>query len=215
MLVLTTLLGALLAGLICPPTATAVTTSARALLLKLTARAEADSATYRRSSFRHWVDADRDSCDAREEVLIAESKVKADVGSRCTVRGGRWVSWYDGGIWTKPSDVDIDHVVPLKEAWESGASTWSAKSRERYANDLGHAWSLDAVTDDVNQAKGHRDPAQWLPPKTSIHCTYAIHWIAVKYRWDLAVDSAEKAMLASILSGRCGARNVRLPARAI
>jgi Protein of unknown function (DUF1524) len=82
---------------------------------------------------------------------------------RCAVSRGRWVSSYDGATWIIPSDVDIDHVVALKEAWESGARTWSATNRQRFANDLGHGWTLEAVTDNVNASKGDRDPAAWLP----------------------------------------------------
>ena len=133
---------------------------------------------------------------------------------RCTVARGRWVSWYDGATWTIPSDVDIDHVVALKKAWESGAWSWTATNRQRFANDLGYAWTLDAVTDNVNARKGDRDPAQWLPPSPSVRCSYTIHWAAVKYRWRLGVDSTERATLLSILSGTCGARGVTVPARA-
>ena len=82
------------------------------------------------------------------------------------------------------------------------------------ANDLGYAWTLDAITDNVNASKGDRDPAQWLPPSTSVRCSYAIHWAAVKHRWRLGVDSTERAALLSIRSGTCGARGVTIPARA-
>jgi enoyl-CoA hydratase/carnithine racemase len=107
-----------------------------------------------------------------------------------------------------------DDVVALKEAWDSGAKSWSATDRSRFHNDLGYAWTLDAVTDNVNSAKGDSDPAQWLPPLTSARCTYAIHWVAIKYRWRLSVDSTEKAKLSSILSGTCGARTLTIPPRA-
>jgi hypothetical protein len=92
--------------------------------------------------------------------------------------------------------------------------SWSATDRSRLHNDLGYAWTLDAVTDNVNSAKGDSDPAQWLLPLTSVRCTYAIHWIAIKYRWRLAVDPTEKAKLSSILSGTCGARTLTIPPRA-
>jgi hypothetical protein len=107
-----------------------------------------------------------------------------------------------------------DDVVALKQAWDSGAKSWSATDRSRFHNDLGYAWTLDAVTDNVNSAKGDSDPAQWLPPLTSARCTYAIHWVAIKYRSRLSVDSTEKAKLSSILSGTCGARTLTIPPRA-
>jgi hypothetical protein len=206
--------GLLLAGLVTAPPAQATTTTARNLALTLLTQAEGGSTTYSRAYFSDWIDADRDSCDTREEVLIAESRVAATVGSGCRVTRGRWYSWYDGATWTYPGDVDIDHVVALKEAWESGARTWSAAKRARYANDLGYSWSLDAVTDNVNASKGDRDPAQWLPPLAASRCTYVIHWVGVKYRWGLTIDATERSRILSILSGTCGARSVTIPARA-
>jgi hypothetical protein len=101
--------------------------------------------------------------------------------------------------------------VPLKEAWDSGAKSWDAAKRQAYANDLGYAWSLDAVTDNENQSKADRDPADWLPDQQQ--CRYAIHWVAIKTRWGLAVDVAEKVELTSLLTGKCAARKVRIPAQ--
>lgn len=98
--------------------ASAVTVSARALLLRLTVASESGSTTYERTYFKHWVDANGDCQDTRQEVLVAESTVTPTYSSsrRCTVTKGRWYSYYDGKTWTNPSDVDIDHVVALKEA---------------------------------------------------------------------------------------------------
>src|SRR5688572_5676777 len=96
-------LAALLAAQLLVPPASAATTTARSLLSKLAVGAESGSNSYQRTSFKHWTDADKDSCTTRHEVLIAESKVKVHRGrSRCTVLAGRWVSWYDGKTWTKP-----------------------------------------------------------------------------------------------------------------
>lgn len=149
------------------------------------------AAGYERELFRHWVDADGDCRDTRDEVLAAESKKQ--VGDACDVSTGRWFSYYDRETWTRSSDVDIDHLVPLKEAWDSGARAWNADTRERYANDLGDPRTLVAVTDNVNQSKSDRDPAEWLP--TYGVCTYVVQWTAVKTRWALTVDRAEKATL--------------------
>jgi hypothetical protein len=145
---------------------------------------------YDRDLFKHWVDADHDCQDTREEVLVAESRVPVD---GCTVTTGEWFSWYDRQTWTQASDVDIDHLVPLKEAWDSGARAWDADTRERYANDLGDSRTLVAVTDNVNQSKGDRDVAEWLPEYGV--CRYVRQWVAVKLRWSLAVDAAERATL--------------------
>ena len=209
---LVTLMPVLSAG-----SASATTITARSILLKLTVRAESGSTTYRRTYFKHWIDANRDCQDTRVEVLIAESRVtpRFTTTRHCTVATGKWYSYYDGATWTRASDVDIDHLVPLKEAWKSGERLWSVTNRTRYANDLGFPVSLMAVTDGVNQAKGDRDPAGWLPPRTVAWCTYAIQWVQVKYRWRLIINSAERSRLSSILSGSCGSRATPVPARAI
>ncbi len=212
-LVLALLVGLLGIGSV--PAAQADTTTARALLFKIAVSAEGGSTTYDRTYFRHWIDADGDGCDTREEVLIAESRVTVYPGDGCRITRGKWYSYYDGLTWTYASDVDIDHVVALKEAWESGARYWGSTTRKRFANDLGYGRSLMAVTDNVNASKGDRDPAQWLPPRSSVHCKYAVNWVLIKYRWRLSIDSAERSKLSSLLSGDCGASTVTIPARAI
>lgn len=158
---------------------------------------------YDRDLFPHWKDLDGDGCDTRKEVLIAESRTTATVGSSCAVTSGSWYSPYDGATWTDPSDVDIDHVVALNEAWQSGAYAWSTQQRTNYANDLTDDRTLIAVTDSVNQSKSDKDPTQWLPPLASYRCTYLAHWVSVKARWSLAMDEAEHRVVASALAG-CG-----------
>jgi hypothetical protein len=148
---------------------------------------------YDRDLFKLWVDADGDCQDTRDEVLSEESLIKV---TGCNITSGRWLSYYDRATWTSASDVDIDHVVPLGEAWGSGARLWSADTRERYANDLDDSRTLLAVTDNVNQSKGDRDPAQWLP--TYDNCRYVADWTAIKLRWNLTVDQTEKYKLASV-----------------
>ena len=122
--------------------------------------------------------------------------------SGCSLSGGRWTSYYDGASWTATSDVDIDHVVALAEAWDSGARTWTTSVRQSFANDLGDSRSLIAVTDNVNQSKGDKDPAEWVPPLSSARCRFIAEWAAVKTRWRLTVDSTEKSALTSY-AGSC------------
>ena len=196
--------------------AQAATATARTLLGMVASAAEAGSATYSRDLFRHWTDQDGDCQDTRAEVLIAESQVAPTFTTtrRCSVATGRWYSPYDGAAWTQAGDVDIDHRVALKEAWESGARTWAAADRQRFANDLALGQTLLAVTDNVNSAKQDSDPAQWMPPLAANHCDYAIAWVQVKYRWRLTIDAAERTRLSTVLSGACGQRTVPLPTRA-
>ncbi len=153
---------------------------------------------YSRDLFPHWVDADGDGCSTRNEVLVAEADDPVSVGSGCSLSGGRWYSYYDRVSWTDPADVDIDHMVPLAEAWDSGARSWTTATRQAFANDLGDSRSLVGVTDDVNQAKGDQDPATWLPQYD--RCRYLREFVAVKLRWRLSVDAAEKQAMSSLAS---------------
>ncbi|MFE8910876.1 HNH endonuclease family protein [Streptomyces globisporus] len=158
---------------------------------------------YQRSSFKHWVDEDKDGCSTRAEVLIAESRVAATVEPRCKVTAGQWFSFYDGVTLTTSGGLDIDHMIPLAEAWDSGASQWTAARREAYANDLSAERSLVAITAKTNRSKADQDPAQWLPPLADARCTYAADWVSTKLRWDLSADEAEAEALAELAEG-CG-----------
>ena len=150
---------------------------------------------YNRDLFPHWIDADGDGCNSRYEVLIAEATTKPTVGSGCSLSGGRWYSYYNNASYTLPSDLDIDHMVPLAEAWDSGARSWTTSRRQAFANDLGDSRPLVAVKDTVNQAKGDKDPAEWMPSYTSARCRYIQEWVATKIRWRLTVNTAEKTAL--------------------
>lgn len=154
---------------------------------------------YSRSSFKHWSDFDEDGCNTRNEVLIEESLLAITIGPRCRLIGGSWFSPYDGKTTTRPSTFDVDHFVPLAEAWDSGARDWSAQEREQYANDLDHADALIAVTASSNRSKSDKDPAEWLPPREDFLCTYAATWIDIKIEWDLAADHDEVAALEEVL----------------
>lgn len=160
---------------------------------------------YDRKLFKHWVDANKNGKNTRAEVLIKESLVAVTFTSTGkTVSTGKWLSLYDGETWTQASDVDVDHVVALAEAWRSGAWKWSALRRQAYANDIGVAWTLRAVTDNVNQSKSDDDPTDWLPPLESANCLYLTEWIAVKIRWRLSVNAEERQSIRDgWLDARC------------
>nr|CEG05549.1 unnamed protein product [Fusarium clavum] len=96
------------------------------------------------------------------------------------------------------SDIDIDHMVPLKNAWISGAASWTTTKRTQFANDVTRP-QLWAVTDSVNQSKSDKSPDAWKPPLTSFYCTYAKSWVQVKSYWKLTITSAEKTALGSML----------------
>lgn len=171
-----------------------------AALLGLLTTAPEDRTGYDRDLFRHWIDADGDGCDTRREVLIAEAVVAPTVGGGCSLIGGEWRSAYDGLVLTDASQLQIDHVVALAEAWDSGASAWTADRRMRFANDLEVSWSLIAVSGASNQSKSDHDPAEWLPPDAGDLCPFASAWIAVKVRWQLSVDGLERDVLTGLVN---------------
>ena len=164
---------------------------------------------YDRDLFSDWIDVDGDGCDTRYEVLIAEAITRPDVRAGCYLANGRWYSAYDGVVTTDPSSFDIDHVVPLAEAWDSGAFAWPSARRRSYANDLGDPRPLRAVTASTNRSKGDDAPEEWLPPRSAFRCRYLAEWVAVKTRWNLAVDRAERDALRSML-GRCATTTIRI-----
>lgn len=116
------------------------------------------------------------------------------VGAKCALTGGRWWSEYDQVWITSASSLDVDHMVPLAEAWDSGAATWTAARREAYANDQGAENSLIAVSGSSNRSKADKDPADWLPMPAD-RCKYASDWIADKLRWRMTADAAERDAL--------------------
>jgi hypothetical protein len=159
---------------------------------------------YSRSLFVHWIDADADGCDTREEVLIAESSTSAQVDAfGCKVVEGDWFSPYEGSAFTSPGDLDIDHMVPLKEAWDSGAWNWSPAQRRAFANDLSDSRSLIAVTASQNRSKSDKDPSNWLPPRGSYVCEYLSNWVAIKAHWNLAMDQSEAGRIRNVLTRSC------------
>ncbi|MGP4097820.1 HNH endonuclease family protein [Nonomuraea sp. KM90] len=179
-----------------PPNIPSASTAA-SRLAALTVSAESHGSTYNRDLFPHWTTVSG-TCNTREEVLKRDGTgVVTD--SSCAATSGSWYSPHDGATWTAASDVDIDHMVPLAEAWASGAWSWTTSRRQQFANDLGGP-QLWAVTDNVNQSKSDQDPAQWQPPRTAERCRYARAWIQVKWYWGLTTDSAEKSALNSMLS---------------
>ncbi|KAF9317094.1 hypothetical protein BG003_001206 [Podila horticola] len=171
--------------------------TARAYLASLKVEPENNIPAYDQALFPHWITISG-TCNTRETVLKRDgTNVVTD--SSCAATSGTWHSPYDGATWTYASDLDIDHVVPLKEAWVSGARLWTTSRRQAFANDLTRP-ELVAVTDNVNQAKGDQDPATWMPPLSSYHCTYLRAYVQVKYYYGLSVDSAEKSAISNKLA---------------
>jgi len=179
-----------------PPTPPSAST-AQTQLNSLTVKAEGTTTGYSRDKFPHWRTVSG-TCDTRDEVLKRDG-TGVTVDSGCEPTGGKWYSVYDAVYITDDSAIDIDHIVPLAEAWRSGASTWTTAKRQNFANDLTIA-QLIAVSASSNRSKGDRDPAAWKPTNTSVHCIYAREWIWVKHTYGLSLQSTEKTALQQMLN---------------
>jgi Protein of unknown function (DUF1524) len=185
--------------------------TAQRQLSELPVRAAGSMAGYSREEFPHWSYAqefgwrlpsgtlDPESCDTREAALIRDGKGER-VAEDCDVVYGRWLDPYSGQTYTDPSEIDIDHIVPLANAWRSGASSWDTTKRESFANVPRDLLSVD---DGLNQSKGDKGPEAWKPPRKAYWCTYSKKWIGIKHYWKLSVTGAEKSALRQML-GTCG-----------
>jgi hypothetical protein len=131
-----------------------------------------------------------DGCTTRERVII-DGASEHTLASPCTVLYPQWVSAWDANVLVAPADVDVAHMVPLEEAWYSGAWAWTAKQRRDFANDLTNSYSLRVLTASTNAERGSSDPAHWWPTIDGYRCNYAAEWVWVKARWNLSVDPAE------------------------
>lgn len=155
---------------------------------------------YSRSQYRHWIDSDRNCRDTRQEVLIRDS-FSADFlpENECRVVSGLWHDPYSDQTFTDPKKLDVDHMVPLKNAHESGASEWNREKKKAYANYLGYKDHLIAVSARENRRKGARGPEEYKPPNLEFHCQYAEAWSSVKQAWGLSSTPEERAALLEML----------------
>jgi hypothetical protein len=179
------------------------------MLEGLTVTPSGSMAGYSREKFPHWASeaqtygwAEPDgSCDVRDAALIRDGE-GVEIDGDCSITAGTWLDPYTGQTLTDSSEVDIDHVVPLANAWRSGASSaeWSTADREAYANDPQVLLSAD---DGANQTKGDKGPEAWKPPNRDHWCEYARRWIWIKSDWHLSINPAEEAALRQMI-GTCG-----------
>ena len=155
--------------------------------------ADAHPEGYNRDLFGDWIDADHDCQDTRAEVLALESRVTVTYSSAaaCSVATGEWVDPWSGAVSTSARALDVDHTVPLANAWRSGAWAWTPEQRVAYANDLADAGHLIAIPLGENRSKGDDGPEAWRPPSVGSWCAYAQLWTSIKARWDLSATPAE------------------------
>ncbi|MDF1598018.1 MAG: lamin tail domain-containing protein [Acidimicrobiia bacterium] len=160
-------------------------------------------AGYDRDLFEVWSDEDGDGCDTREEVLLRDAVESPSVGSGCDVGTGLWFSVYDGVWLDHAQQLQVDHVVALKEAWDSGAREWDRSRRVAFGNDLTSSLTLIAVSSASNQDKGDADPSNWLPPNEGDVCRYIAAWVVIKATWELSMDPSEHGRITNLFESQC------------
>lgn len=157
---------------------------------------------YDRSYFGNWADQDRDCINTRHELLMKQSTSTIDTDSnRCTVSRGRWLDPYTGKTFYEARQVDIDHLVPLKWAWDHGADKWSKAKRVQFAND---EVNLFAVQASVNRQKGALGLLEWLPPAKSFHCQYVLRFTRVVKSYGLVLSDYEQRKFQELKDQKCG-----------
>ena len=149
---------------------------------------------YNRKDWPHWIDVNVDCQDTRAEILIRDNvgTIKFKRNKPCNVSWGTWRCPYTGKIFTKASDIDIDHIVPLAHAFKTGGASWSRQKKRAFAND---PINLLSVEDNINQEKGDKAPDEWRPPRQEYWPEYARKWRAVKKKYRLTISSSEEAAL--------------------
>ncbi len=155
---------------------------------------QTSSGRYNRKNWPHWTDEDSDCQNTRAEMLIRDTRspVKYKRNKGCRVSWGEWIGPYTGQRFTKASDLDIDHIVPLKHAHTTGGSDWSRAQKRSFAND---PENLLVTSASANRKKGAKSPARWKPPLKSYWCTYAQKWRHVKSKYDLTISIPEERSL--------------------
>lgn len=151
----------------------------------------------RDAQFPHWLDADAwgwedelpyGNCDVRAAALFRDGK-NVEVNENCTVIAGEWIDPYSGKVITDPASVQIDHLVPLANAYRSGASGWTVEQGRIFAN----AVDVVVISDSsLNQSKGDQGPESWRPPNEGAWCAYALHWVQIKSDYGLSLNSQEE-----------------------
>ena len=192
----------LLLALLSPANTQAAPTDALVALNNLEVKGRAPKTGYARSQFPHWSDPDRNGCDARNDTLKRDlTNVTYKAGTRdCKVIAGQLLDPFSGKVITFSATkvvIDIDHVVALSNAGQTGAAYFDKNKRSQIAND---PLNLLAVDSKLNRQKGDGDAATWLPPSKAFRCEYVARQVAVKAKYGLWVTQPEKVAIDKILS---------------
>jgi len=156
---------------------------------------------YDRTDWNHWLDSDNDCQDTRQELLLRESlePVTFKTTSRCRVVSGKWYGQYLGVFFTESSDLDLDHIIPLKWAHDHGGWRWSSEDKQRFANDY---QNLILVDDGRNQSKGAKGPGGWMPDNLAYHCMYVFRWSYLINKYNLSANQLDKDKISEVI-GEC------------
>lgn len=162
---------------------------------------DAPISEYDRGAFGGWVDSDGNCLDTRAELLIAQSLTPAVLDETvCRVVGGVWSDRYTGETLTDIGSIDIDHLVPLRFAWNLGAGHWNAATARAFYNDQAN---LVITSASVNRSKGSKPPMEWLPPALEYQCIYIQQFGAILARYDLMLPPEEAAQMKSMETVVC------------
>ena len=181
--------------------------AARAALATIAVEGRAAKSGYSRERFgQTWDDVDRNGCDTRNDILVRDLRAVVFVTGtgNCLVASGSLGDPYTGQSISfargeRSADVQIDHVVPLSDAWQKGAQQWTPQQRLAFANDPANLLAVDGP---ANQQKGDSDLATWLPPAKSFRCEYAVRIVEVKAAYRIWMTDEEHRRAGELL-GQC------------
>lgn len=156
---------------------------------------------YDRDDFAHWTDPDGNGCDTRNDILARDLTVETVDDDGCKVLTGTLTDPYGGETidferGERSSEVQIDHVVALANAWRTGASEWDDDTREQFANDPANLLAVDGP---LNNQKSASDAADWLPPAEGFQCAYVVLQVEVKAAYGLSVTTDEHDAMSRVL----------------
>lgn len=168
--------------------------SIKGALSKVKVQPPTTDKSYKRSEWRHWIG---EPCNTRNQVLMNQGKnVKVSkTSSSCKITSGEWASPYDGKKITNPSELDIDHMIPLGYAAHHGGQAWSPAKKQQFANDT---TQLVAVSANSNRSKSDKGPSEYMP-QDSYKCEYAKAWVSTATKYGVSLEKKDKDVLSSTL----------------
>lgn len=169
----------------------------------------------RKKHFGNWRRVGSGCVNVRARVLMRDSTSRVEMrDSGCSVESGTWEDAYTSGTYTNAEDMDIDHFVPLKNAYVSGGSLWARKKFCRYGNFLKNGFHLIPAYKIENRKKSDMTPADYMPPNKEFHCEYAIRWLKIKAIWGLVMMPPEvEALQKIVIKNQCDVAQFKMDLR--